>query len=72
VYYNFKEPEKIPEELHHTFDYVVVDPPFITDEVWELYAKAIRLLLIEGEDDEVCVCLSESMFCYSPTAFIRY
>lgn len=31
--------------MHGAFDYVVVDPPFITEPVWELYAKAIRLLL---------------------------
>lgn len=52
VLYNYKEPENIPEELHHTFDYVVIDPPFIVTEVWELYAKAARLLLVEGTDDD--------------------
>lgn len=31
--------------LHHTFDCCVVDPPFITRDVWSLYADAIALLL---------------------------
>ena len=44
VYYDFKLPENIPEELHHTFDFLVIDPPFITEEVWTLYSKAIDLL----------------------------
>jgi len=33
--------------LHHTFDCCVVDPPFITRDVWTLYAGAIKLLLKE-------------------------
>jgi hypothetical protein len=45
VLYDFKKPEEIPSSLHHSFDIVVIDPPFITSEVWELYAKAARLLL---------------------------
>lgn len=46
VHYDFRKPEDIPVELHHTFDGVVIDPPFVTDEVWEQYAVAARLLLV--------------------------
>jgi hypothetical protein len=35
----------VPSELVGTFDFVVVDPPFITREVWELYAETVKLLL---------------------------
>ena len=28
--YDFNFPERIPAELHGTFDFVVIDPPFIT------------------------------------------
>lgn len=31
--YDFRKPEDIPEELHHQFDGVVIDPPFITRDV---------------------------------------
>ena len=31
--------------MHHAFDLVVIDPPFITREVWEKYAEAAKLLL---------------------------
>jgi hypothetical protein len=36
--------------LHRTFDFIVIDPPFITAEVWAEYAKAAKLLLVPGEE----------------------
>ncbi len=48
VVYDFKKPENIPKELHNTFDYVVIDPPFITEEVLTAYAEAAKLLLIKS------------------------
>lgn len=44
-YYNFNEPEKFDERLFHTFDAVVIDPPFITRDVWELYSTTAKTLL---------------------------
>lgn len=41
---------QIPKELHHTFDFIVIDPPFITAEVWADYAKAAKMLLVEGQE----------------------
>lgn len=35
----------IPQSHQHTFDYIVVDPPFITEDVWKKYATTIKLLL---------------------------
>jgi hypothetical protein len=35
VFYDFNDQETLPKELHNTFDLVVIDPPFITREVWE-------------------------------------
>jgi 16S rRNA G966 N2-methylase RsmD len=48
VFYDFNKPEELPADLHHAFDLVVIDPPFITREVWEKYAVAAKLLLKEG------------------------
>ncbi|KAJ8550612.1 hypothetical protein ON010_g10458 [Phytophthora cinnamomi] len=45
VPYDFHKSQDVPSELRGTFDFVVVDPPFITREVWELYAESIKLLL---------------------------
>ena len=40
VFYDFNKNEDIPEDLRKSFDLVVIDPPFITREVWEKYAEA--------------------------------
>lgn len=51
VKYNYKEVEKIPSEYYHSCDFVVIDPPFITAEVWCEYAKAAKLLLVPGNEE---------------------
>ena len=48
VIYDFNKPDELPEELAADFDYAVIDPPFITHEVWALYAVATRKLLKPG------------------------
>lgn len=52
VFYDYKQPEEVPEALKGVFDLIVVDPPFITEEVWTMYTTTIRLLLKEGVNDE--------------------
>ena len=34
TFYDFNDPDGISEKCHHAFDFVVIDPPFITEEVW--------------------------------------
>eukprot|EP00239_Pterosperma_sp_CCMP1384_P012926 CAMPEP_0197866530 /NCGR_PEP_ID=MMETSP1438-20131217/44263_1 /TAXON_ID=1461541 /ORGANISM="Pterosperma sp., Strain CCMP1384" /LENGTH=155 /DNA_ID=CAMNT_0043485101 /DNA_START=436 /DNA_END=903 /DNA_ORIENTATION=+ len=48
VVWNFNEPLGYPEEMKGTFDYVVIDPPFITEEVWQLYIESTKSLLTPG------------------------
>lgn len=48
VRYDYNAPEQLPAALHGTFDCVVIDPPFITREVWAKYAQAAKLLLQPG------------------------
>jgi hypothetical protein len=48
-YFDFRDPTgTIEPALRHSFDYCVVDPPFITRDVWTKYAEAIRLCLKPG------------------------
>lgn len=58
VFYDFKDPENVPEELKKTFDLVVIDPPFITHEVWHKYAETAKVLLksspLEKDADGNC------------------
>eukprot|EP00759_Apiculatamorpha_spiralis_P017693 PhF_6_TR23813/c0_g1_i1/m.33344 len=45
VFFDFnKVEETIPKALRGKFDYIVVDPPFISEEVWTKYAHAVSLL----------------------------
>ncbi|KAK3281321.1 hypothetical protein CYMTET_10882, partial [Cymbomonas tetramitiformis] len=39
VIYDFNKPSEIPSDIHHSFDCVVIDPRFITREVWEKYTE---------------------------------
>lgn len=48
VKYDYNAPDAVPPELHHAFDCVVIDPPFITEEVWAKYAATAKLLLAPG------------------------
>jgi len=50
VRYDFNAPVDFAnaEALKGTFDMAVIDPPFITREVWEKYAETARFLLKPG------------------------
>ena len=37
--------------MHGTFDLLVVDPPFIVQNVWEKYADAVKLLAKSGTSE---------------------
>lgn len=48
VSYDFHYPDRIPVQYMGAFDYVVADPPFITDDVWRQYVATVKLLLVPG------------------------
>eukprot|EP00913_Durusdinium_trenchii_P023085 g21675.t1 len=62
VFYDFNAPEELPQELSRfapmrrfgdaelrgAFDFILIDPPFITREVWEKYAITARYLACDG------------------------
>ena len=52
MFYDFNEPDSVPQELMDSFDMVVIDPPFITREVWEKYAATAKLLMKKGVNAE--------------------
>jgi len=47
-FFDFHQPGAIDSALWRSFDWVVVDPPFITRDVWELYADAVKFCLKPG------------------------
>lgn len=48
VFYDFRSPADVPKELWHIFDCVVIDPPFITADVWQNYVATAKLLSAKG------------------------
>ena len=47
VFYDFHEPTKLPAELAGAFGLVVIDPPYIEQDVWRQYSKTAKFLLAE-------------------------
>jgi hypothetical protein len=51
----------LPAAMLGAFDVVVIDPPFITEEVWRLYAAAARALLrADGPRRVICTTVAEN------------
>eukprot|EP00397_Hematodinium_sp_SG-2012_P030783 GEMP01032627.1.p1 GENE.GEMP01032627.1~~GEMP01032627.1.p1 ORF type:complete len:182 (+),score=24.90 GEMP01032627.1:62-547(+) len=48
VRYDFNEPLALADELRESFELVIIDPPFITLEVWQKYAQTCKFLLKPG------------------------
>lgn len=44
-FFDFNHPEHLPAHLSGFFDLAVIDPPFITREVWEKYSCAAKQVL---------------------------
>mmetsp|Transcript_58980 Transcript_58980/g.140827 ORF Transcript_58980/g.140827 Transcript_58980/m.140827 type:complete len:184 (+) Transcript_58980:113-664(+) len=53
VQYDFNSPEAFPDELRGFFQCVVVDPPFITRDAYEKYARTVKLLLPEDGSGKI-------------------
>jgi len=53
VFFDFNHPENLQEELKSTFDFILIDPPFITLEVWSKYAETAKFLVKNDEKGEI-------------------
>jgi len=53
VYFDFNKPDEIPSTLIGIFDMVVIDPPFISPEVWEQYAITVGHLIRKNSNDSL-------------------
>ena len=57
VFYDFNEPENI--DTNDKFDLAVIDPPFITREVWEKYTITAKKLL-KPDGKLICSTIAEN------------
>jgi hypothetical protein len=48
VFYDYHHPTALPAELQHAFLLVVIDPPYIEQDVWRMYAQTAKFLLAKG------------------------
>jgi hypothetical protein len=58
-FYDFNDAETIPKDMRGSFDMCVVDPPFITEDVWRKYAEAVKLCLRPG-GTVMCTTVAEN------------
>ena len=47
----------------NTFDFIVIDPPFITEDVWTKFSNFAKQLVIKNEKDEVTSKILASSIC---------
>jgi len=78
VYFDYNHPLGFDESLRNSFDVVVIDPPFITREVWEKYAQTTEALATATSPSPPLVLattvhenapLMKELFDATPTAF---
>ena len=43
-FYDYNEPLDVPSKLKQSFDFICVDPPFLSNECWEKFAMTINYL----------------------------
>lgn len=53
-YFDFNHPERIPEELRGSFDYVMADPPYLDDNTMRLTIESMRILARDPETTPMC------------------
>jgi hypothetical protein len=58
--FNISPNEQLPLHLRHSFKLVVVDPPFVTREVWEQYADSSIWLGSANECRYICTTIHEN------------
>lgn len=54
VQYDYRESTNLPKDLLGSFDIIVIDPPFITHDVWKKYFETSKLLM---KDPTTCKIL---------------
>lgn len=57
IYFDFNQPDLIPKEYNNFFDFIVIDPPFITKDVWSKYAETAKKIM--KIDSKILLCSIE-------------
>lgn len=60
IFYDYNEPLNVPSDCVHSFDYIIVDPPFLSDECFVKVAQTVRLLQ-KTADSKLLFCTGTVM-----------
>jgi hypothetical protein len=61
VLYDFNNPkENIRSNSLHAYSMIIVDPPFITKDVWEKYAQTVKILAANKDCLILCSTIAEN------------
>lgn len=63
VFYDFHNPLELPPALFKAFDVLVIDPPFITREVWEKYAITAQAVVRDSSSKCLKLAFTVILFC---------
>ena len=58
-FYDYKDPENVPEQCIGAYQVVIADPPFLSEECLEKVSKTVKKILAPGGK----ILLSSGKFC---------
>eukprot|EP00210_Caulerpa_lentillifera_P003072 g2934.t1 len=61
VFYDYNEPQEVPEEYHHDFDVVIADPPYLSEECLTKTLDTVQLLLKNRIESRIYLLTGEVM-----------
>eukprot|EP00985_Skeletonema_marinoi_P010226 scaffold4824_cov193-Skeletonema_marinoi.AAC.5 len=59
-FYDYNNPTNLDSKLHGKFDVIVIDPPFISQSVWENYATTAALLGVKDGAHIICTTVEQN------------
>ena len=60
VHFDYRDLKSLPQNMEHSFEAAIIDPPFITEDVWNSYAKAVQILLKPDTGKVICTTVAEN------------
>lgn len=58
-FYDYNQPLDFAPGMESSFDYLIVDPPFLSKECWLKTAETVRFL--SNENTKICICTGKVM-----------
>ncbi|XP_030033097.1 EEF1A lysine methyltransferase 1 [Manduca sexta] len=57
IFYDYNTPDRLPSEMHNSYDLVIADPPFLSEECITKTSQTIKLL----SKDKIVICTGAVM-----------